>query len=244
MDLTKNTVFITGGSSGIGLSIAKAFSDLQNTVIVCARNQEKLESVKNKYPDIHTIRCDITKKDEVQMALEEIETRFSSLNILINNAGLQYNYDFYEDENAVEKIDAEINLNLLAQIRLTKIFLPVLMKQSKAAVINVTSALAIVPKESAPVYCATKAAMHSFSKSLRFQLEKTQVKVFEVLPPLVDTDMTKGRGKGKISPDHLAAEVINGLKKDTYEIRVGKVKILFLINRLLPALAEKLIRGG
>ena len=154
------------------------------------------------------------------------------------------NYDFYEDENAVEKIDDEINLNLLAQIRLTKLFLPILMKQSKAAVINVTSALAIVPKESAPVYCATKAAMHSFSKSLRFQLEKTQVKVFEILPPLVDTDMTRGRGKGKISPDHLAVEVINGLKKDDYEIRVGKVKFLFLIKRLLPSLSEKLIRQG
>ncbi|GBE18310.1 putative oxidoreductase [archaeon BMS3Abin16] len=118
------------------------------------------------------------------------------------------------------------------------------MKQPEAAVINVSSALGIVPKESAPVYCATKAAIHSFSKSLRYQLEKTPVKVFEIIPSLVDTDMTRGRGKGKISPETLAKEVIKGLKKDNYEIRVGLVKILFLVNRVLPSLAERVIRNG
>ena len=244
MKLTKNVVFITGGGSGVGLAIAKAFLDLQNTVIVCGRNLDKLESVKDKYPGIHTIQCDITKEDEVRQALEKIETEFKGLNILVNNAGIQYNYDFYGDETALEKIDDEINTNFLAQVKLTKLFLPILMKQPEAAVINVSSALGIVPKKSAPVYCATKAAIHSFSKSLRYQLEKTPVKVFEIIPSFVDTDMTRGRSKGKISPDALAKEVVKDLKKDNYEIRVGLVKILFLVNRVLPSLAERVIRNG
>jgi short-subunit dehydrogenase involved in D-alanine esterification of teichoic acids len=243
MKLGNNTIFITGGSSGIGLALAKAFSALDNTVIVCGRNLEKLESVENSYP-IHTIQCDITKEDEVQQALGKIKTEFNGLNILVNNAGIQYNYDFYEDENALEKIEDEISINFLAQVKLTKLFLPILMKQPEAAIINVSSGLGIVPKESAPVYCATKAAVHIFSKSLRYQLEKTPVKVFEIIPSLVDTDMTKGRGKGKISPETLAKEVITNLEKDSYEIRVGKVKLLFLINRLMPSLAERILRKG
>jgi len=244
MQLSKNIIFITGGSSGIGLALAKVFLELRNTVIICGRNLEKLEVVKNKYPGIHTIQCDITKGDEVRLALEKTESDFNGLNILINNAGVQYNYDFHGDNNALKNIDDEININFLAQVKLTKLSLPFLMKQPESAIINVSSGLGIVPKESAPIYCATKAAMHIFSKSLRYQLEKTPVKVFEIIPPLVDTDMTRGRGKGKISPETLAEEVINSLKKNNYEIRVGKVKVLFLLNRFLPSLAEKILRKG
>ena len=242
MKLSNNIIFITGGSSGIGLALAKAFLDLQNTVIVCGRNLEKLEFVKNKYPDIYTICCDITKKDEVQQALEKIKMEFKELNVLVNNAGILFNYDFCEDDNAIKKIEDEINVNLLALIKLTRLFLPILVNQPESAIINVSSGLGIFPKKSAPVYCATKAAVHIFSKSLRYQLEKTPVKVFEIIPPLVDTEMTKGRGGRKISPETLANEVIQNFKRDHYEIRVGQVKTLFLIHRFFPSLVERTYR--
>ena len=231
MKLTDHIVLVTGGSAGIGLALAKAFLDLQNTVIVCGRSAERLETVKNKHPRIHTIQCDIRGKDDIEQILKTIKSDFGGLGILINNAGIQYNYDFLKDGDALGKIEDEIDTNLLAPVKLAKMVLPILMEQSEAAIINVSSGLGIVPKEAAPVYCATKAALHIFSKSLRYQLEKTPVKVFEIIPPLVDTNMTKGRGKGKISPEALAKEAIAGLKKDNYEIRIGKVKILFLVSR-------------
>lgn len=244
MILTNNIVLITGGGSGIGFALAKAFLDLQNTVVVCGRSSSKLEIVQNRYPGIHTVQCDLKRDDDIRTLLQKIQTDFNGLNILVNNAGIQYNYDFYNDEDALRKIDDEVSINFLALAKSTRLFLPLLMRQQAAAIVNISSALGLVPKESAPVYCATKAATHIFSKSLRYQLEKTHVKVFEVIPPLVDTDMTKGRGKSKISPASLATEIINGLKKDNYEILVGRVKMLFLINRLVPKLAEKILRNG
>ena len=240
MDLSQNTVFITGGGSGIGLALAKAFLNSRNTVIVCGRNAEKLEYVKKQYPPIHTIRCDVSNIDDVQQVLEKINSEFGGLNILVNNAGLQYRYNFVDKENASVKIDEEINTNFRAIVHLTKLFLPVLMKASEVAIINVSSFLGIVPKKSAPVYCATKAALHAFSKSLRYQMEKTPVKVFEILTPLVDTDMTKGRedDMSKMSPDVLAKEVLLNIGKNNYEIRPGRSKMVLLFNRFFPKIAE------
>lgn len=140
--------------------------------------------------------------------------------------------------------DEEIDINFRAIVHLTKIFLPVLMKAPEAAIINVSSFLGIVPKKSAPVYCATKAALHAFSKSLRYQMERTSVKVFEILTPLVDTDMTKGRedDMSKISPEVLAKEVLDNVGKDNYEIRPGKSKMVLLFNRVFPSIAENIAK--
>jgi short-subunit dehydrogenase involved in D-alanine esterification of teichoic acids len=118
------------------------------------------------------------------------------------------------------------------------------MQQPCAAIVNVTSALAMVPKKSAPIYCATKAAMHNFTKALRYQLENTPVRVFEIIPALVETEMTKGRGKRKITPEALAAEALRGIESDRYEIRIDKTKILFALHRLLPSVAERIIKNG
>jgi short-subunit dehydrogenase involved in D-alanine esterification of teichoic acids len=242
MKLSNNTIFITGGGSGIGLALAKTFLDFKNTVVICGRNLEKLEAVRNKYPEIHTICCDITKEDDIQKALEQIKMEFEDLNVLVNNAGIMLNYNFWEDDNALKKMEDEIGINLVGLLKLTKLFLPILMNQPESALINVSSGLGVFPKKSAPVYCATKAAVHIFSKSLRYQLEKTPVKVFEIIPPLVDTEMTKGRGGKKISPEALAKEVITSLERDNYEIRGGQVKMLLLINRFLPSIIEKIYK--
>ena len=141
-------------------------------------------------------------------------------------------------------INEEIDINFRAIVHLTKLFLPVLMKAPQAAIINVSSFLGIVPKKSAPVYCATKAALHAFSKSLRYQLEKTNVKVFEILTPLVDTDMTKGRedDMSKMSPTILAREVLANIEKDNYEIRPGRSKMVLLFNQFFPSIAENIAK--
>lgn len=111
-----------------------------------------------------------------------------------------------------------------------------------AAIINVSSGLGLVPKASAPVYCATKAGMHIFTKALRYQLESTNVKVFEIIPPVVDTDMTRGRGRDKISPEQLVEEFWGNFKKDMYEIPIGKIKLLKTINRFFPGIADNIMK--
>lgn len=243
MKISGNTVLITGGASGIGLSIAKVFLENKNTVIICGRNINKLEQVKQEYPEIHTIQCDVSNQTEVTRMAEYLTLSFPSLNILINNAGIQHQYDFLKDDSAIQKIDEEIDINFGAVARLTKILLPNLVKSAEAAIINVSSFLGIVPKSSAPIYCATKAALHAFSKSLRYQLQRTPVKVFEIITPLVDTGMTRGRedNAGKISPDILAREVFRNLGKDNYEIKPGRTKLVLFLNWIFPSLIQKVI---
>ena len=128
-------------------------------------------------------------------------------------------------------------------MKLTDQLLPLFMKREVAAIVNISSALAVVPKQSAPIYCATKAAIRNFSKALRYQLEKTPIKVFEIIPTLVDTEMTKGRGKNKVSPDFLAAEVLRAIETDKYEIPIGKTRILFLLHRFVPTIAQRIARN-
>lgn len=244
MKLSDNTVLISGGGSGIGLALAKAFAMRGNVVIVCGRNTKKLEAVHTDNPAIDTFLCDIANDQHQQRLVEYISRKYPSLNILINNAGIQYNCNFTDTRNRIGLIEEEVNINFLAHLKLTDRFLPILMRRPSAAIINVTSALALIPKQSAPIYCATKAAMHSFTKALRYQLEDTPVKTFEIIPALVETEMTKGRGKNKITPEALATEALRGIESDKYEIRIEKTKILFALNRFLPSVAERIIRNG
>jgi uncharacterized oxidoreductase len=167
---------------------------------------------------------------------------FADIHVLVNNAGMQISTPIAQ--NTPELIAHELQVNFLAPVLLSRAYLPLLIKQPCAAIINVSSGLALVPKEASSMYCASKAALHSFSKTLRWQLESTSVRVFEVLPPLVDTAMTTGRGKGKISADQLVQEFWTGFINDRYEMRIGKTKLLSWINRLSPVLAEKIMRKG
>ncbi len=244
MQLSNNTVLITGGGSGIGLALAKAFALHGSTVIICGRNAQKLDAVHKENPAIVAFPCDIASDQDQQGLVAQISQSYPKLNILINNAGIQRNYDFSDRQDHTALIEEEVNINFLTHIKLTDRFLPLLMARPSAAIVNVTSALALIPKQSAPIYCATKGAMHNFTKALRYQLEGSSVKVFEIIPALVDTEMTKGRGKGKITPESLAAEALQGIASNKYEIRIGKTKILFALNRFLPSVAERIIRHG
>lgn len=243
-----NTVLITGGSSGIGLAFAKRFLQTGNRVIITGRNAEKLANVQADYPEIITEVADMADLE----ALQKLVDRHPDVNIVINNAGIQYNYDFVDPTVPIEFIETELKTNLIAPLQLTKLILLQLLMQPKAAIVNMSSGLGLVPKQNAPVYCGSKAGLHIATKALRWQLEATSVKVFEVIAPLVDTPMTAGRGKGKITPDALVDEFwkvfchawCHPNLQHQYEIPIGKVKLLLALQRWLPKLAEKILRPG
>lgn len=244
MKLTDNTILITGGSSGIGLAILKRFYQLGNKIIIVARDIDKLKEVQIQFPEIAIFQCDLTKQTDIDGLIVFIEQNYSNLNMLFNNAAIQYNYDFLTEQNIVNKIDYEVSANLTSTIKLCGLLLPVLLKNENSAIVNVSSGLAISPKKSAPVYCASKAAIHNFTKAFRYQMEGSNVKVFEILPPIVETPMTEGRGRNKISPEDLVKEFINDFKKDKEESYIGKSKLLKFINRISPNFSDRILKNG
>jgi uncharacterized oxidoreductase len=240
MHITGNTVLITGGATGIGFALAERFLT-DNTVIVCGRREDKLLAAQAKHPQLRVRVADLARADERISLAAWLMAAFPDLNILVNNAGIQREFhvgtgnlaDRFEQEN-------EIDVNLTAPIHLTFLLLPQLLKQETAAVVNISSGLGLVPVAVMPVYCATKAAMHSFSTSLRYQLQHTNVGVFDVAPPLVETDLDKGararRGQTQrgISPERVAAETLRGMARDTYAINIGMVRALRIASRVVP----------
>ncbi|MFD3163601.1 SDR family oxidoreductase [Herpetosiphon sp. NSE202] len=240
MQTTGHTALITGGAAGIGRALALRFAKAGNQVIAVGRDAQKLAELKALQPTISTIQADLAQASERQRLADQVP----AISILINNAGVQYHGDLVEQQSAHVDRDQEIAINLTAPIDLIQRFLPKLQQQPEAAIINVSSGLALVPKQQAPIYCATKAGIHMFTKALRWQLEQTQVRVFEIIPPLVDTAMTAGRGKGKISPEALVEEFWRGFANNTYQLAIGKVKLLIQLQRFLPALADRLMRYG
>lgn len=238
MHTSGHRVLITGGAKGIGLALAKQFHAAGNEVILAGRDARALEAAANAIPGAETHVADVANAENRSTMLK----RFSDITVLVNNAGLQRNGEFAR--MSANDIENELQVNLLAPMLLTHAFLPQLQARPAAAIVNVSSVLALVPKQSASAYCASKAALHSFSRSLRWQLENTNVRVFELMPPLVDTAMTANRGNGKISPESLASAFWRGFQADQYEIRVGRARAAGVIARLSPVLAERILRRG
>ncbi|RAJ08562.1 putative oxidoreductase [Chitinophaga skermanii] len=242
MNLTGNTVLVTGATAGIGLAITEALLTQGNTVLAVGRNTQLLEHLAQ--PTLIPIACDLSDATQLHALVHTVTTEYPQCNMVVNNAGVQYNYELPTTSACAPRIERELMLNLEVPITLTAYLLPVLMQQSTAAIINITSALAIAPKRSAAVYCATKAGLKSFTKSLTYQLSHTNVQVFEVVPPLVDTGMTrKNKGK-KISPEALVKEMLQGLKNDRPVIHIGKAKLLKVLHRISPGLVERIMRNN
>ena len=244
MKLTANTILITGGSSGIGYELTKQFYQLGNKLIITGRNEDRLNKVKLEFPEIHVFRGDISKPTDLDSILLYLEQEHKDLNVIINNAGIQYNYEFMDTQDIIHKINYEVQVNLIGPMKLIALCLPLLERQNHSAIVNISSGLGLVPKRSAPVYCGTKAGLHIFTKALRYQLEASNIKVFEVIPPLVDTPMTKGRGKNKMTSAQLVSEFLKAVEKDRYEVNIGKVKILRMLNRIAPKLAENILKNN
>jgi uncharacterized oxidoreductase len=239
MRLQDQTVLITGGSSGIGLALAKYLSR-KNTVIICGRSREKLDEAKKLVPSVHAFQCDLARRSERENLFYYLKINHPSLNVLINNAAIVHKTDFITDDDIAAKAESEINTNLIAPIALSKSFLSTTVYP--AAIINITTGLVYAPRAVYPVYNATKAAMHSFTQVLRHQLKNTNVKIIEVLMPVVDTPWHKGNApKIAISPEKAVIEMIAELEKGKLEIRIGAVKILYILARLAPGLAFRMI---
>jgi uncharacterized oxidoreductase len=188
MDLAGHTVFVTGGSSGIGLALAERFMLGGSEVIVCGRDEDKLSAVKSKHPKMHTRACDVAVAAERVSLVERIVREFPRLDVLVNNAGIQRRVTLALPE-PWEVTHREIAINFEAQVHLSMLLIPHLRTHTRASIVNVTSGLAFVPLAAVPVYSATKAAFHSFTLSLRHQLAKTPIEVIEIAPPAVNTDL-------------------------------------------------------
>lgn len=250
MQTSNNTILITGGGTGIGLALAVEFLDKGNEVIICGRRENTLNEAKAKYPKLQIRQADLSKIDDRKSLAAWTIQNFPKLNILVNNAGIQREF-LMNDQNVADKFQTEneIEINLTSPIHLTMLLLPHLKQQQNSAIINISSGLAYVPISIMPVYCATKSALQSFTKSLRYQLRNDNIKVFEVSPPVVDTDLDKGardqRGqvnKG-LKPAVVAIETLKGLGNDNYNIAVGQVKILRIASRIIPSKIFQILNG-
>lgn len=250
MKVSGNTILITGGATGIGFALAEAFLKVRNEVIICGRREQKLEEAKRRLQELHIRRCDLSREDERDSLSQWATSNFKSINILVNNAGIQREMDFTKPDTAQSlATEDEVAINLTAPIHLSALFVPHLMKQPEAAIVNISSGLGFIPLTIVPVYCATKAAIHSFSLSLRHQLRNTQVKIFEAIAPTTDTELDRGardrRGqKDKGVPAvQVAAAVLQGLESDQYEIAVGMANMLRQAARTDPEQVFHRING-
>jgi len=188
MKTTDNTILVTGGGSGIGRALAEAFHKLGNQVIIAGRGKKTLDETTAANPGMKSLTLDVSDPKSIQSFAAQVTKEFPSLNVLINNAGIM------QPENLLEKPDAPVaeaivTTNLLGPIRLTAALLPSLRKQPRATIMTVSSGLAFVPLAMTPTYCATKAAIHSYTQSLRYQLKSTKVEVSELIPPYVQTTL-------------------------------------------------------
>ncbi len=190
MTSTGNTILITGGGSGIGRALAEAFHKDGNQVIIAGRRRSALEEVTAANPGMHSLPLDIEDADDFQRFIVDLKAEYPALNVLINNAGIMKTEDLKAGTDDLPIVESTIAINLLGPLRLTAALLPVLLAQPKATIMTVSSGLASVPMVPFPTYCATKAAIHSWTQSLRTQLQDTSVEVLELIPPYVQTELS------------------------------------------------------
>jgi uncharacterized oxidoreductase len=236
MNIRNRTILITGGSAGIGLAFALKFAELGNEVIVTGRRQKVLEDVKAKHPNLHTIQSDVADPAQIAALAAHVKADFPKLDVLMNNAGIMLYKNLRAPATDLAGLMAEVNINLGGVITTTSAFVDILTA-NKGTVINVSSALAFVPLPAAPIYSATKAAIHSYTQSLRFQLEESGVEVIELMPPGVKTDMTTELvegGANVITTDELVKQSFAALRAGAVEIRPGQSKQLAFLRRLAP----------
>jgi len=236
MKTSQNTVLLIGGTAGIGLEIAKQLTALDNHVIITGRTQERLDAAAASLQNVTTILSDVSKVEDVDHLVTRIKAEFPQLNIVINNAGRALFYNLVDpSQDAFANAEDEMLTNYLSIIRINQKLLPVLKQQETSAIVNVSSIVAYVPGITLPTYAASKAALHSYSTSLRLSLEETTVKVFELMPPLVDTEFSKEiGGHNGIKPSVVADEFLAALANDEFEIRVGDTAQIYELFRQSP----------
>jgi uncharacterized oxidoreductase len=221
MEFKANTVLITGGGSGIGFALAERFIQAGSSVIICGRREDKLKEAQSKYPQLHIRVCNVANPAERTALFTWVTETYPGLNMLINNAGIQQRI-LLQQKPAWETLGEEVAINLEAPIHLSILFIPHLLQQERPAIINVTSGLSFVPLANVPVYCATKAALHSFTLSLRHKLAGTPITVVEIIPPAVDTDLGgKGLHTFGAPLNEFTEAIVEQLKMESIEATYG-----------------------
>jgi uncharacterized oxidoreductase len=250
MQMHGNSVFITGGTSGIGRGLAEAFHQRGNQVIIAGRRADRLKEICQRNEGMALIVLDVTNPDAIQLAAKDVIERFPKLNCVINNAGIQMHVEFGPDMPLDDaKLQAEVNTNLLAPIRLAAAFLPHLARRGATAspasvLVNVSSGLAFVPMARYAIYCATKAALHSWTLSLRQQLRASGVHVLELIPPYVATELggaskpvVTSSGRGPMPLDAFIAETMKALESGAEELAIADAQRL--VAATSPATVKK-----
>jgi uncharacterized oxidoreductase len=241
MRLTGRTILITGGSAGIGLAFAAKFLELGNEVIITGRRQAQLDAVKARHPKLHTIQSDVADPAQIAALTARIKRDFPELDVLMNNAGVGVAKNLRAAVNDLAGLMNEMEINVGGVIRMTSALTDILIA-NHGTVINVSSGLAFVPVPAMPIYSATKAAVHSYTQSLRFQLEDTGVEVIDLMPPAVRTEMTSEfdeAGISSITTDELVKQTIAALRAGKQEIRPGQSNLLAFMRRLAPGFINR-----
>lgn len=244
MNTSGNTILITGGTSGIGLELARQLLDLHNTVIITGRSQARLDAARAALADaprLATFQADVSDVTAIPRLFAAVSAAHPTLNLLINNAGIGLKRNLNDSSVGLPEISREIATNVMGPVWMVQQFLPLLKRQEQAAIVNVTSGLAFVPMPFKPIYCATKAALHSYTQSLRVQLEHTGVKVFELAPPATagtefnaDVDGHEMNASLMMDLSKMVRVAIRGLAKDKREILPGASSMLKLMGRIAP----------
>jgi len=230
MKMNGNTILITGGATGIGFSMAAYFCARENTVIICGRRENRLEEARKKLAGLNTVKCDVTDPKDRKKLFSYIKDKFPGINILINNAGIQRDIDLTTGLKDLEAGEDEIKVNLEAPVYLSALFVPLLQGRENAAIVNVSSGLAFMVEHATgmPVYCATKAGLHTFSIAQRKQLAPLGIRVIEIIPPAVESELNpEGRKKRNaantlrlVPSDEFVAKALVQMERDADEIRL------------------------
>lgn len=243
MLLVDRTIVITGGTSGIGKELVNLLSGQCKEIIVLGRNSHSLDSVKKRFGNVSCYKCNIDNQNELETIVHQTIRNHPEISLVINNAGIQHVPKFLDDEFNFEGIEVEVRTNLIAPIWIVGLYLGHFMESKiETGFVNVTSGLAIYPKTTSSVYCATKAGLRSFSKSFRYQMEGTNTSVFEAIMPIVDTPMTRGRGRMKMSAEDAARALISGIEAGKDEIYIGISRLIPLLSRISPKLMSKILK--
>ena len=240
MRLEKKRILITGGGSGIGLELARQLADASD-VVIAGRTTSKLKAARADNPRLRVAQLDVTSEESAAYVIEWLASDLGGLDVLVNNAGV-FRGGAVADAGAATSVTEELETNLGGAVRMTRLALPLLRRAPEAGIVFVSSAVALTAMPGLSVYAATKAGLHSFARSLRAELDGTSVRVFEALPPVVDTEMTRGLDVAKLSASKAAEAIIAGIRRGKDQIPIAQVRPLLIMARLSPRAADGIVQ--
>lgn len=233
MNIAGKHALVTGGAAGIGLAITRALSNAGASVLVVGRNQARLDAARVGFPRVTTFSADLSRVDERKRLVDHVSKGLPPVDILVNNAGTMQYFDLI-GADAMRRLEAELALDLHAPIHLATALLPHLLGRPEAAIVNVTTGLVYAPFGITPGYSAAKGGLHAFTRSLRWQTRQSRLKVLELMPPAVETDLTSNYAGPKISPEKVASALVKGLRAGRDEVRPGMTRALHVMSRIAP----------